>query len=332
MTAKPSKTEQPRQRRRLKQQDLVMSIFFLFSEEFERSETESIWDVALPIELVKEYLQERHSVRYKSNLWVYTQLKRYEDELGVKLFAKDPIGRDPQNFALRIFYPFVNFLQKQHLYVNRKIKVANGVYDKIHHSAPLEKVRRPVRLLLGAGSTIFHLASILAEKSWEDETRYEIHTHNLGALEQLLNPKVNFEKIEVLLPEGRVDPSTYTIVGSGTSQFDSTEFDFVVQGTSCVHDGKLYIESAEEWERKRSILHNCSGQKILVLTKHEFSDESFPGAEPYGEIRDYDWVIVPKRAPASGATKRYELLFDACSPLLEAEIISWNYEIYRVKT
>jgi DeoR/GlpR family transcriptional regulator of sugar metabolism len=307
-----------------------MSIFFLFSEEFERSEGESIWDVRLPIDLVKDYLQRQHNVRYQSNLWVYTQLKRYEDEIGVKLFRKESIGSDPQDFALCINFPFENFLQKQHLYVNLKIKVANGVYEKIRHSAEAVGERRPIRLLLGAGSTIFHLASILAEKSREDATKYLIYTHNLGALQQILNPKVDFQNIEVFMPQGRVDPATYTIVGSPTPMFESSHFDFIVQGTSRVFDGKLYIESREEWERKRTILRECEGRKILVLTKHEFSDEPFKGIEPYGEIGDYDWVIVPKRSAEGGTKKRYEHLFDECSSLLEPEIISWNYEIYRV--
>ncbi len=330
MATPESGSEKGHQRHRLKQRDLVMSIFFLFSEEYERSQTESIWQVRVPIERVKDYLQSRHSVRYKSNLWVYTQLKRYEDEIGVKLFAKESIGSDPQDFALRIYYPFVNFLQKQHLYVNQKIKVANGAYDKIQHYSAARGDRKPVRLLLGAGSTIFHLAAIIAEKSSEKATRYSVYTHNLGALQQILNPKVNFGNIEVFMPQGKIDPVTYTIVGSPTPMFESSDFDFVIQGTSRVFDGKLYIESRAEWDRKRMILRSCHGQKLLVLTKHEFSDEPFPGTEPYGSVEDYDWVVVPKRSSEDGPKKRSEVLFDECTSVLKPEIISWNYEIYRV--
>lgn len=307
-----------------------MNIFFFISEEFERSTAESIWDITVPIEQIKRYLQEVCQVEYKSSQWVYTQLKRYEDEVGVRLFRKESTGTDSKDFALGLYHPFVNFQQKQHLYVNQKIRVANGVYDKIKHSASERRHGGPMRLLLGAGSTIYHLAAIIAEKSWTDEMKFSVYTHNLGALQQLLNPRVNFHNVEVFTPQGRIDPTTYAIVGPSTPLFESVAFDYVVQGTSRVHKTDLYIESREEWERKKTILSGCTGQKILVLTKHEFAGKPFPGIESYGSITDYDWVVAPRRKSVSLPRKRYDLLFDECAPLFTPEIISWNYEILKV--
>ena len=318
-------------RHRLRQRDLVMSICSLFSEEYEKSSEESIWEVRIPIDRIKEYLQERHHSEYKSSLWVYTQLKRYEDELGVKLFRKEQSDSDDRSFSLRIYHPFLNFFQKQHLHVSEKIKVANGAYEKIRHDAQLRSTKEPLRLLLGAGSTVYHLAAIIADNSWTDPTRYVIYTHNLGALQQLLNPRVNFENLQVYTPGGRIDPTTYTIVGFAEPLFETSTFDFIVQGTSRVCDGRLYIESGEELPRKRTILHDCRGRKILVLTKHEFADEPFPGVDAYGSLTDYDFIIVPKRNSHTLPKKSYETLFDRYASLLEPEIISWNYEILKVK-
>ncbi len=282
------------QRHRLKQLDLVMSICSLFSEEYERTPAESIWEVLIPIDRIKEYLQTTHHAEYKSSLWVYTQLKRYEDEIGVKLFRREQ--NDGRNFSLGIYHPFVNFFQKQHLHVSEKIKVANGAYDKISHFAHQRSLNEPLRLLLGAGSTVYHLAAIIAEKSWTDTIQYEIYTHNLGALQKLMSPRVNFHNIRVLTPQGRIDPITYTIVGASTPLFAGTSFDFIVQGTSRVCDRRLYIESAEERARKMNILHECAGQKILVLTKHEFVETPFSGIDSYGSLDDYDFLIVPRRS------------------------------------
>lgn len=324
-------SNEPSRRRRLKQRDLVMSICSLFSEEYDRSRTESIWDVRIPIERIKEYLQERHQTEYRSSLWVYTQLKRYEDELGVRLFRKEQNGKDGGDFSLRIFHPFVNFSQKQHLHVSDKIKIANGAYDKIRHFADERKNGKPLRLLLGAGSSVFHLAAIIAERSRTDNIHYLIHTHNLGALQQLIRTRVNPRHIQLFIPQGIIDPVTYTILGPQTPLFESSTFDFIVQGTSRVCDGRLYIESADELPRKRAILHECTGQKILLLTKHEFADAPFPGIDSYGSIEDYDFIVVPRRRSDSTERKSYEALYDRLAASLAPEIISWNYEILKVR-
>ena len=91
-----------------------------------------------------------------------------------------------------------------------------------------------VKILLGAGSTIFHLADILAKKSWQDPVKYMIYTHNLGSLKRLLEPTVNYNTIEVFTPEGKVDPVTYTIIGDSYSLYSTIDFDYIIMGTSYI--------------------------------------------------------------------------------------------------
>jgi len=327
MEAQPNN---PGRKHRLRRRDLVTNIFSLFSEEFERSDAESIWEIEIPMEGIKNYLQEKHSITYKSNHWVYTQLKRYEEELGVKLFRKDCGGKDKQNFFLAIHQPFRTFFQKQHLYVTQKLKVANGVYDQIKNFALEVKRGEPVTMLMGAGTTLYLLAGILANKSWEDDIRYTIFTHNVGCLREFIDPRVNHRNFEVFTPQGWVDPITYTILERDNALLTSRGYDFIVQGTSCVCEGKLYIESEQERARKEAILKNCSGRKILVLTKHEFCDTPLKGCDPYGSLEDYDCIVVPRSSCEAGVRKRYEILFEEHCRRYSPQIISWNYEILTV--
>ncbi|MBI9102421.1 MAG: hypothetical protein JEY99_08410 [Spirochaetales bacterium] len=314
---------------RLNQKDLVTNIFGFFSEEYEQSSYGSIWDIKIPVENMIRYLKDKCDVSYKSELWVWTQLKRYEEELGVKLFRKVRTGEDNKGFSLALNYPYINFFQKKHLYVNEKIKVANGIHDKILDYTRNQRKKGPVRIFLGAGTLCYHFSTIIAEPSETNRQKYLIHTNNLGALTQLIAPGLNNHNIEVIVPEGRVDPVTYTITGEEDC-FSSVDFDFIIQGTSWVHNGELFIESADENIRKKAILQKSSGQKILALTKKEFSSEPVKNSESYGKILDYDFVVVPKQSGLLSGTKKYEELFEAAKLDLTPEILNWNYEIYKV--
>jgi DeoR/GlpR family transcriptional regulator of sugar metabolism len=313
---------------RLKRKDLVTKVFYLLSEVYEQSDRDSIWDIELPIERIREHLSTKYGVCYSSDQWVYTQLRRYEEEIGARLFRKICRTGSRRSFSLAVHDKMVEFDQKQHLHVGDKIKVANGVYDKIHNASA--ELDRPVRLLLGAGSTVYHLARIIADRSWEDETRYAIHTHNLGSLQTLLGHNVNYERIAVSIMSGTIDPVTYTIVGADPSEVGGAEFDYIIQGTSCVHEGRLYIESHAERDIKQAILHRCRGTKVLVLTKHEFLDRPLPHIEPYGRLQDYQYLVVPRSSSEEIRKKQYDLRFEGYLQLLAPEILNWNYSIYRV--
>ncbi len=317
-------------KKRLKQQDLVMIIFRLFADEYENSDAKSIWDIRLPIDQIKTILTERHNVTYRSNLWVYTQLKRYEEDSGVRLFNKEQKGKNNQSFNLSIYDNMLTFTQKQHLYITGKIKIANGVNDKIRNSLINRPVDQPLTIMLGAGSSIYHVADILADRSRTSPHLFRIYTHNLGVIHRLLAPDVDKTKIELYTPSGRIDPVTYCVVSEDTGFYETVSFDFIIQGTSVVYKGNLYIESGAETTVKEAILHHCRGEKILVLTKHECKDQPLSD-HSYGKISDYDFLIVPRFQKKKAHKKNYEEEFEQYREDFTPIIMNWNYEILAAK-
>jgi len=129
---------------------------------------------------------------------------------------------------------------------------------------------------------------------------------------------------------GQIDPVTYTILGQLDEVDSAIHFDYVIMGTSYILEKQLYVESREEAEIKSAILHRAKGEKILVLTKHEFTDHPIEGLQPYGSIGDYEYVIVPVHGNEGEAEKSYERIFAQYRSLFEPEIIHWNYTILKV--
>jgi len=317
---------------RLKREELVMAVLSLLSDEFERSDVESIWEVSLQVATIRQHLSERHGTSYSSDHWLHTQLRRYEDELGVPLFERRKPAEGSGETALALYAPMVDFYQKQHLYVTEKIKIANGTYDFITQRAQLLGPDRPCNVLLGAGSTVYHLATIFANKSHTGPNRYRLYTHNAGFIQTLLNSNVNYERLSLFTLGGELEPVTRTILGTRLDELGGAELDVVVQGTSCVCDGRLYVESDRERSVKSAILHDCGGIKVLVCTKHEFSREPLADTEAYGALQDYDYIVVP-HSPVRDQEcklKHYEEVFREHKRYLDAQVLNWNYAIFRV--
>ena len=320
-------------RHRLKREELVMAVLSLLSEEFERSEAESMWQIALPASTIRKHLSERHGTAYSSDHWLHTQLRRYEDEIGVPLFERTSqtnTGKE-KTFALGLHQPMTDFYQKQHLYVTEKIKIANGVYDFIKDYARRLGKERACNVLLGAGSTVYHMATIFAEGSHSAPERYHLFTHNAGFFQKLLNSNVNYDRLTVSTLGGTLEPTTRTILGTRLDELGGTELDIVVQGTSNICNGRLYVESERERVVKAAILNECSGCKILVCTKHEFSERPLTETMSYGWLTDYDYLVVP-HSPGNAASraKQYELEFQRHEPYLEPQVLNWNYAIFRI--
>ena len=248
---------------------------------------------------------------------------------GSSTVSKDSTECDKGSFYLSINDNMVQFYQKQHLYVSDKIKVANGVFEKITNEVKMRQAST-VKIFLGAGSTIFHIANILAEKASQYPIRFCIYTHNLGALKRLLDTGVDLNNIDVFTAKGQIDPVTYTILGQVEEIDFGIPFDYVIMGTSYIIDGALYIESEKESVIKDAILHRLKGEKILVLTKHEFTDQSTRGLIPYGELHDFDSVIVPMHNTAQNTRKMHDNVFERYRNQLEPQIMHWNYTIFKV--
>lgn len=314
---------------RLRRKDLVLGVLYRFSEVFESSQKETIWDIAISVEEIQAHLKERFGVEYNSSQWIFTQLRRYEDEIGARLFEKRS-SKTTKDVKLALYPRMLEFVQKQHLHVPQKIRAANGVYDKINSLLNTSPSSRRTRVFLGAGSTMYHLANIFIERQLQDARSFTLHTHNAGVLPILFSQQVDHSRIDVSVCGGILDPVTHTLLGNPETMLGEKEFDFIIQGTSRISKGNLYIESRKEQLVKAAILHGCRGCKILVLTKHEFNEEPIEGVQPYGKLTDYDYIIVPRTLDIK-TKKKYELQFDSYMDLFEPEILNWNYCIFKVR-
>ncbi len=321
-------TGEEEKQQRLKQKDLVLKVLRMFSEELEQGTVESIWDVQLSSSQIIAKLRQQCSIDYKTEYWLWTQLKRYEEEVSTKLFTKGK-AKDG-NFTISLAFPYTSFHQKKHLYIAEKLKVANAIYDLLQEMGDHQGKQTPLCLVLGAGGLASHIATILSEHSKEFRFPLEVITHNLGVIEQLGKEQGN---LKVSIPGGILDPATYTVLGDDTTFLDEKKCDLIIQGTSFVYKGKLYIESHQEFVRKQYIAKAPCTTRILALSMHECIDD--PGLvehlESYASLEDYDLVIVPRFSRDAALFTPCQRTFSQYLPQLSAEILNWNYAIYRVK-
>ncbi len=314
---------------RLRKKELISNIFSLFSERYDLTDEKSIFDLIIPISEIQNYLEERCNVKYTSCTWIYTQIKRYEDILGVHLFKKIKTPDNPENFDIAIYQGMTSYTQFQHLYLTHKLKIANGIYDQIKNSIETWKKNVTLKILLGSGTNIYHFANIIAGRSKEDKIHYHLYTHNLGVINNLMEPENISEYITMYTPAGRIDTVGNTIVGDDNNVYLATEFDFIIQSTNTIYDNELYVHTKEESNRKRVILKKCSGVKILALVMDEFKTSLNKNMSCYGKLSDYDFIIVPKTR--SKRESGYETMLKKMASFMTPEIVHWNYVIYKIK-
>lgn len=317
--------------RRLKQKDLVARLFTLFSEEADRIGAASLFDVELPMGTIREYLKDRIGVEYTSDAWIATQIRKYEDEIGVSLFRRT--GDAPNGTSLSVRRDLRTYFQKRHLYTSQKIMTANGVLDLIRHgreSGPGGGLSSaPVTVLLGAGSTATKVAEFIAEAVASDGLRWKVATHNLGAIQILGSLPAGDASVEVLVPQGRVDSATYVILGRNADLYRNIDFEWIVQGTSFIRGGELYVENPEETEVNRAILRECSGSRALILTGHEAECPVPEGLVPFGSVSDYDYVVFPSASRPGPARERLIAELTGSGDRLVSWIKNWSYEILK---
>lgn len=318
-------------KQRLTRKNLIKYIFMIFSEQYEKSGFETIWDIKIPIENLRNLLKQFYGVDYTSNYYILTLLKRYEKQIGYKLFRFEQQGGSHKNVLISIHNKMSAFYQHINLYASHKIKVANGVYEMMQNYISTQGINRTVNVLLGSGTIPYYIASILAEKSWQEKTRYHVYTHNLGVIEKLKKPKANNANIEIYTPAGRIDTWINVIMGIDNELYLTKEFDFVVQSTKYIYEGMLYVHSPEESELKKIILKQCKGTKILTLIKDEFIDQLPKGLSPFGSLTDYHYMVVPRMNISGRKKRKYDLIFDRYSNFFSPEIIYWGYIIYKIK-
>lgn len=313
---------------RLKQDELVRNVMYILSEELDRIDGRDISQPAISFSSLRCRLAERYGINYNSDRWLFTQLRRYEHEIGSRLFDKYQNVETGES-ELTLYEKMESFVQKQHLYVAQKIKVANGVFDHICMNTAHKARGRPLRIYLGAGTTVYHLSLLFSQKLQASMLPLEIHTHNAGCVDLLANVSSADNEVSVNVLGGRLDSHTMTLLGFDPELLPTVAFDYVVQGTTRVCDGKLYIESEAERVTKQYILRTVDGTRILVLTKYEFSETPLQGTEPYGSLSDYDLLVIPRSFPKS-LEKEHDLAFVQYSEQLKLEIRNWNYEIFTI--
>lgn len=315
-------------RRRLKQSDLVAQILVLFSEEYERIEANFISDILLPMSDIRNYLTKKVGIPYSSDSWIVTQIHKYEDDIGMVLFKKTAMPSGP---ALSLCRDLDTYLQKRHLYITQKIRAANGAYDLFLNSIG-EKKSPSLRILLGAGSTVTRVAEIIAQNLGESNLKWEIRTHNLGVVEALGKVGMKGPRAKILVPGGCFDPATHLILGENLSLYTECEFDWIVQGTSFLSGGNLYVEQREETALKSQILRGCKDPKILLLTGHEAAARPPEDNIPFGTTAEYDYIIHPSLPPTSAAAMRLyrELGLDGAD--FSVMIRNWSYVILKTNT
>lgn len=313
---------------RLHKKELISNIFSLFSERYDSTDKKSIFDLSIPISEMQTYLEERCNVKYTSCTWIYTQIKRYEDILGVHLFKKINSNDDPENFSLAIYEGMTSYIQFQHLYLTHKLKIANGIYDQIKNSTEMWKKNNSLKILLGSGTNIYHLANIIADRANEEKIHYHLYTHNMGVIISLMEPENISDYITLYTPAGMIDTIGNTIVGDDNNFYLSTEFDFIIQSTNTIYENKLYVHTKEESDRKRVILERCRGVKILALVMDEFKTSLDESMFCYGKLSDNDYVIVPKTR--SKRESGYETMLKKMDDFMTPEIVHWNYVIYKI--
>ncbi len=317
-------TEAGTSKHRLKQKDLVALLLTLFSEEYDKAQVDSITDILLPMGTIKAYLRQKVGISYTSDSWIITQVRKYEEEIGTTLFRK---AMSKEGAALGLYQNITTYEQKRHLYISQKIRAANGVFDLIRNSAENRPSGDTVSLLLEAGSTVTRVAEIIAQNLHMLPLKWDICTHNLGVIECLGKTSPAYRNVSISVPQGRFDPVTHLILSDRLELYLERNFDWIIQGTSFLTGGKLYVEKPEEAHLKAVILRECMGKKVLVLTGHE-TTSCLPGAvEPFGRVSDYDYIVYPAMDSSSSAAERMEKEMSPFADILPVMIKNWSYVI-----
>ncbi len=317
-----------KEKQRLRKEDLVDNIFLLLSKEFDRQdEIDDIRNIRIPVEDVSSFLNENFSLKYSSNNYIYTQLRSFEEENSLKLFQKIPDPSGTTEFYISVNRGINSFNQKKYLYTASKLKITNGLYERIEHYIT-EKRKKSLNILLGAGVVIHHLASLIAEKGRFLNIKFNIYTHSTAVIDLFMQPESEYDNFNIYTRTGKVDIKNFTINDKFIDYYSEVDFDFIFQGTSCIYNKRLYVSSEEESVIKQDILRKGKGEKVLVLLKKEFTDKEPVSMHSYGYISDYNYLIVPEKGSISGK-KNCDLIFDEYKKNLSPEIIHYNYSIYK---
>ena len=317
-----------KEKQRLRKRDLVENIFLLLSREFDlQDKVDDIRNIRIPVEQVSRFLNENFNLKYSSNNYIFSQIRSFEEESSLRLFEKIPDDSGETEFYIAVYSGINSFNQKKYLYTASKLKITNGLYERIEYYIK-EKRKKSLNILLGAGVVIHHLASLIVEKGRMLDIEFNLYTHSTAVIDLFMQPEAEFDNFNIYTRTGKIDIRNFTINDKFTDFYSEVEFDFIFQGTSCIYNNFLYVSSSEESAVNRDILEKARGEKILVLLKKEFRDSKPEEMFSYGYITDYNYIIVPEKNNRSGK-KNCDLIFEKYKEKLTPEIIHYNYSIYK---
>ena len=311
-------------RRRIKRGELVKFVFSVFSQWYERTSVDSIYDIRIPVAELRRRLSESYDSTYQNDWWILTQIHRYERETGSQLFERVDDGDDPDSIVLAIYRGIDGFHQSHHLLANQKIRIAAGVLDLIRNTE--REGPEPISLYLGSGSIPATVADVLMHKIVDHGGAYRVFSHNLAVQEKILTASHPPESIDFYSVGGRVDWAKYIILTDNVETLTALPVDYVVQSTNTISDGTLYVSDPHEAAVKKAILYDLPGTKILTVMKDEFTRSS-EGKQRYGRLCDYDYIVT---IPAKNGTTRLADRFLADRTDRFQQLIShWSYTVYR---
>lgn len=317
-------------KQRLRKKDLVSNIFLLFSKEFDlQDKVDDIRNLRIPVEKVRSFLNDNYNLKYSCNNYIFTQLRSFEEDNSLKLFEKIPDPSGNTEFFIAVYSGINSFNQKKYLYTASKLKITNGLYERIDHYIK-EKGKKKLNILLGAGVVIHHLASLIAERGRSLDIEFNLYTHSTAIIDFFMQPEIKFDNFNIYTRTGKVDFKNFTINDKFTDFYSVVDFDFIFQGTSAIYNNLLYVSSLEESRIKHDILQKGRGEKVLVLLKKEFRDSEPESMHSYGNLSDYNYLVVPEKRNEAGR-KNCDIIFDSYKKNLIPEIIHYNYSIYKNK-
>lgn len=307
---------------RLKRDELVEMVFARFWAAARERNSSTIAGVSVPLDTLREEIARQTGVPRQNNKWIASQLRSYEKSHGVKLFSfeRSSTGSEQVCAARNM----VSFIQKKHLHRPEKVRLAAALADLVE--TEFSTPGGSIRLLLGAGTTLALAAEVLRTRASAWNIRIAVITHNMGILQELTHRETP-EHLTVTVPRGTFDPVTWALVPEDPAALGDEDVDVMVQGTSAVHLGTLYVESAREAPVKRAVVERTAGVKVLVLTLHEFVQEVPSSMHPFGSVHEYDLIVIPRmKHPSPDQEEALGWIREELASH-EVKIRHWHYEI-----
>jgi DeoR/GlpR family transcriptional regulator of sugar metabolism len=316
---------------RLKRDELVEMVFARFWAAARERNSATIAGISVPLDDLREEIARQTGVPRQNNKWIASQLRSYEKSHGVKLFSFERSSSGSEHVCAA--RNMVSFVQKKHLHRPEKVRLAAALSDLVETEflSSGTGTSGAVRLLLGAGTTLALAAEILRTRASEWNVRIAVITHNMGILQELTHRDTP-KNLTVTVPRGTFDPVTWALIPEDPASLRDEDVDIMVQGTSAVYEGTLFVESLPEALMKKAMMEQTAGIKVLVLTLHEFGKEIPKGMHPFGTLQEYDLIIIPlMKNPSSDQLEAHRWIHTVLSSH-QTRILHWHYEILARQT